>query len=114
MRYKYENYDNPSFGTDPESPNGYILQRYLLHTDWHFGRQLRLFAQFQSGLEEGRNGGPRLTDKDIAALHQTFVDISDSTQNVRLLIGRQEMEFGTGRLIGESEGLNIRRAFDGF
>lgn len=29
-------------------------------------------------------------------------------------IGRQEIEFGAGRLIGESEGLNIRRAFDGF
>src|SRR5262249_13130052 len=33
---------------------------------------------------------------------------------LRLRIGRQEIEFGTGHLIGESEGLNIRRAFDGF
>jgi hypothetical protein len=114
IRYKYENYDNPGFGTDAESPNGYILQRYLLHTDWHFGPQFRLFTQFQSGLEEGRKGGPRLTDKDIADLHQAFVDISDSSQNIRLRIGRQEIEFGAGRLIGESEGLNIRRAFDGF
>jgi Alginate export len=114
IRYRYENYDNPGFGRDPESPNGYILQRYLLHTDWHFGRQFRLFTQFQSGLEEGRNGGPRLTDKDIADLHQAFLDVSDSSQNLRLRIGRQEIEFGAGRLIGESEGLNIRRAFDGF
>lgn len=113
-RYRYENYDNPGFGTDPESPNGYILQRYLLHTDWHFGRQFRLFTQLQSGLEGGRKGGPRLTDKDIADLHQAFFDISDSSQNFRLRIGRQEIEFGAGRLIGESEGLNIRRAFDGF
>lgn len=114
IRYKYENYANPGFGTDLQSPDGYILQRYLLHTDWHFGRQFRLFTQFQSGLEEGRNGGPRLTDKDIADLHQAFVDISDSSENFRLRIGRQEIEFGAGRIIGESEGLNIRRAFDGF
>jgi hypothetical protein len=114
IRYRYENYNNPGFGTDLESSGGYILQRYLLHADWHFGRQFRLFTQFQSGLEEGRHGGPRLTDKDIADLHQAFVDLSDSSQNFRLRIGRQEIEFGAGRIIGESEGLNIRRAFDGF
>jgi Alginate export len=69
---------------------------------------------FKSGIENGRNGGPRLTDQDVADLHQSFVDITDSSGNLRLRIGRQEMEFGAGRLIGESEGLNIRRAFDGF
>jgi len=114
IRFKYENYLNSGFGADLASPDGYILQRYLLHSDWHFGRQFRLFTQFQSGLEEGRHGGPRLTDKDIADLHQAFVDISDSSQNFRLRVGRQEIEFGVGHIIGESEGLNIRRAFDGF
>jgi hypothetical protein len=83
IRFKYENYDNPGFGTDLESANGYIPQRYLLHTDWHFGRRFRLFTQFQSGLEEGRHGGPRLTDKHIADLHQAFVDLSDSSDTGR-------------------------------
>jgi len=113
IRYKYENYDNSGFGTDPQDSNGYLLQRYLLHTDWHFGRHFRLFTQFQSGLEDGRKGGPRLTDEDVADLHQAFVDVSDSSQTLTLRAGRQEAEFGSGRLIGESEGLNIRRAFDG-
>jgi hypothetical protein len=114
IRFKYENYLNPGFGTDPATPNGYILQRYLLHTDWHFGAHFRLFTQFQSGLEEERNGGPRLTDEDVADLHQAFIDISNSSHTFVLRAGRQEVEFGSGRLIGESEGLNIRRAFDGF
>ena len=114
IRYRYENYEDPGFGVGPETSSGYILQRYLLHTDWHFGLHFRVFAQFQSGLEEERNGGPRPTDVDIADLHQGFIDITDSSQNLRLRVGRQEIEFGTGHLIGESEGLNIRRAFDGF
>jgi hypothetical protein len=114
IRYKYERYENPGFGTDLRTPSGYILQRYLLHTDWHLGNLFRLFAQFQSGLEEGRRGGPRLTDEDVADLHQGFLDITDSSRNLRLRIGRQEIEFGSGHIIGESEGLNIRRAFDGF
>ncbi|MBA0085356.1 MAG: alginate export family protein [Acidobacteria bacterium Pan2503] len=114
IRYRYENYEAPGFGVGPETPSGYILQRYLLHTDWHFGHHFRVFAQFQSGLENGRNGGPRPTDEDVADLHQGFLDITDSSQNWRLRVGRQEIEFGTGHLIGASEGLNIRRAFDGF
>jgi hypothetical protein len=114
IRYRYEHYENPGFGTDPKTPSGFLLQRYLLHADWHFGPHVRIFTQFQSGLENGRNGGPRLTDEDVADLHQAFVDIMDSSQNLRLRVGRQEIEFGTGHLIGESEGLNIRRAFDGF
>jgi len=114
IRYRYENYEAPGFGVGPETPSGYILQRYLLHTDWHFGHHFRVFAQFQSGLENGRNGGPRPTDEDVADLHQGFLDINDSSQNWRLRVGRQEIEFGTGHLIGASEGLNIRRAFDGF
>jgi alginate export protein len=113
IRYKYENYDNSGFGTDPPDANGYLLQRYLLHTDWHFGRRFRFFAQFQSGLEDGRRGGPRLTDEDVADLHQGFIDVGDSSQTLIFRLGRQEAEFGSGRLIGESEGLNIRRAFDG-
>jgi len=114
IRYRYENYEDPAFGVGPETASGYLLQRYLAHADWHLGSHFRIFSQFQSGLEEGRNGGPRPTDKDVADLHQGFVDITDSSQNLRLRIGRQEIEFGTGHLIGESEGLNIRRAFDGF
>jgi len=114
VRFKYENYHNPGFGTDPASPRGYLLQRYLLHGDWHFGPHFRLFTQFQSGLEGGRNGGPRPTDEDVADLHQAFLDIDNESHTFVLRIGRQEAEFGSGRLIGESEGLNIRRAFDGF
>jgi len=114
VRYRYENYETPGFGTDRETGSGYILERYLLHADWHFGQRFRLFTQFQSGLEEGRTGGPRLTDKDVADLHQAFFDVSDASETLRLRVGRQEIEFGAGRLIGESEGLNIRRAFDGF
>ena len=114
IRYRYENYEAAGFGVGPETSSGYILQRYLLHTDWHFSRHFRVFTQFQSGLEEGRNGGPRPTDVDVADLHQGFFDITDSSQSLRLRVGRQEIEFGTGHLIGASEGLNIRRAFDGF
>jgi hypothetical protein len=108
-RFRYENYDNPGFGTDPESPNGYILQRSLLHTDWHFGRQFRLFTQFQSGLEEGRNGGPRLTDKDAPGSPSARYVCYSRSQANRVGVGftrNQEHGGWSGYYIG----LNRKRA----
>lgn len=115
-RLRYERYTNPGFGSDPETPSGYLLQRYLFHSDLHFTPSTRLFIQFQSGVENGRNGGPRPTDEAIAEFHQAFLDVPvahlrDSPLIVRL--GRQELEFGSGRMVGAAEGLNIRRNFDG-
>lgn len=115
-RLRYEHYGNPGFGSDPRTPSGYVLQRYLVLSDIHFTPAFRVFLQFQSGLENGRNGGPRPTDKDIADVHQGFVDIPLAHINdspLILRIGRQELEFGSGRMVGAAEGLNIRRSFDG-
>lgn len=111
-RLRYENYENPGFGSDPKDENGYLLQRYLFHIDWHIGSRVRVFSQFQSGIESGRNGGPRLTDENLADVHQLFLD-TKVTEHLTLRVGRQELEFASGRLIGASEGLNVRRAFDG-
>src|SRR5258708_6473010 len=115
-RLRYERYTNSGFGSDPPTDSGYVLQRYLVHTDIHFTRSFRFFVQFQSGIENGRNGGPRPTEEDTAEFHQGFVDIPlahfcDSALIFR--IGRQELEFGSGRMVGASEALNIRRSFDG-
>jgi hypothetical protein len=44
----------------------------------HLGPHVRVFVQMQSGLENGRVGGPRATDKDNLEIHQGFVDFSTS------------------------------------
>ncbi len=116
IREKFELLDQPGFGTGPEDQTGYLLQRYLLSSDFHFGPRFRFFAEFQSGLEDGRKGGPRPTDLDRLDLHQGFVDwrISGTeSQRTTLRIGRQELAFGSGRLIAPAEGLNLRRSLDG-
>lgn len=62
----------PSFGVGPEDNNGYFLQRYLFSADFHFGSSVRKFTELQSGLENGRNGGPRPTDLDRLDVHQAL------------------------------------------
>src|SRR5262245_43864362 len=114
-RWRYEYFSEFAFGAGPQDSNGYFLQRYLLHADWHLGKRVRVFTQLQSGIENGRNGGPRLTDDDRLELHQAFVDLKFGHEgnSVVLRLGRHEMDLGAGRLISSGEGLNVKRSFDG-
>jgi hypothetical protein len=113
-RLRYEGLRNAAFGSGPQDANGYVLQRYLAHADLHAGRHLRVFTEVQSGLETGRTGGPRPTDEDRLEFHQAFADLSTgaSPHSFTLRVGRQEVAFGSGRLISASEGRNVRRSFD--
>lgn len=114
-RFRYEYFSKFAFGAGPQDQNGYWLQRYLLHADWRLGTRVRVFTQLQSGIENGRHGGPRLTDDDRLELHQAFVDLKfgDESSSVVIRMGRHEMDLGAGRLISSGEGLNVKRSFDG-
>jgi len=113
VRQRYEYYDNSLWGLGPQDNDGYFLQRLMIHADVHFGDSLRLFTQLKSGLESGRTGGPRPTDKDRLDLGQAFFDFRPAGSPVTLRIGRQEMSYGSSRLVSFREGPNVRLAFDG-
>lgn len=89
----------------------------MLHTDWHFGKNVRAFVQLRSNVEAGRVGGPRpVVDENKLDFNQAFVDLSFAAgekANVLLRVGRQEMTFGTGRLVTFRESPNVRLSFDG-
>ena len=114
-RERFDAYQNEFFSTNPDADNAYFLQRYLLHADYHPTDWLRTFGQLQSSLEDGRPAGPRPTDQDDIDLHQLFLDLAariDDQEDLTLRVGRQEMSYGSERLISTREGLNNRRAFD--
>lgn len=116
VRPYYEFYANENWGLAPADGNGYFLQRYMFHGDFHFGSRFRLFAQLKSGVETGRRGGPRPPDEDLFDLHQAFADVvlwSSDKDSFTLRIGRQEIAYGSSRLISVREGPNVRQSFDG-
>ena len=116
LRERFELLDQPGFGVGPEDTNGYFLQRYLLASDFHLGSKIRFYTEIQSGLEDGRNGGPRPTDLDRLDGHQGFLEwkvFSSDKNSLSIRIGRQELGFGSGRLLSPAEGLNLRRSLDG-
>ena len=114
-RLKYELYTEPVFNQKPADDDGFLLQRYLLHGDFHATPYFRVFGQLQSSLEDFRNGGPRPTDRDDLDLHQAFADIRaplNEHDSLTLRAGRQEMAYGSQRLISVRESPNNRLAFD--
>ncbi len=119
LRERCESFSNSAFDfgdTGGVSGESYIMHRLLLSGDFHFGTLLRTFLQLGDELEAGRQPGPQPTDIDRGNLAQGFFEINlpagtDATVNLRA--GRQEMMFGSNRLVDIREGPNIRQSFDG-
>jgi hypothetical protein len=116
LRERYEYTHNPVWGDDPQDKRGVFLQRYILHADLHFGPDVRFFTQMLSALETGRAGPAAVPDENRLDLQQAFVDLSIGTAGqgrATFRLGRQEMSYGSARLIDVREGPNVRRKFDG-
>jgi hypothetical protein len=120
LRERYEFIHNPDAGLPPANAQGNnadLLQRYLLHADLHLGPWLRFFGQIVTGLEDGRIGGPRPDiDRDAFGVHQAFADfvllLAGEKDTLTARLGRQEFEYGSGRLIDVRDGVNLRLSFD--
>jgi hypothetical protein len=96
--------------------NGYLNERYMVHFDLHYGKHVRTFVELKSGLNSFRIGGPRPIDEKKLDFQAAFLELGtgDGQNSINLLVGRQELEYGSGRLIDVREGPNVRLSFDGF
>ncbi|BCS32653.1 alginate export family protein [Luteitalea sp. TBR-22] len=110
MRQQFERFANEEWGAEPPDHDGYWLQRYMWRLDARIWRRVRLYGELKSGIEIGRAGGPRPPDEDQLDLHQAFVEVSRGS--VAWRIGRQELAFGSQRLVSAREGPNVRQTFD--
>jgi hypothetical protein len=112
-RQRYEMIRNVDWGRSPLDDDGHLLHRYLLHASVKHGFA-RLFTEIESEHVSGRLGGPRPTDADALDLHQGFLELSaPGSHSPRVRVGRQEMTFGSERLVSLRDGTNVRMAFDG-
>jgi len=114
IRERYELFDDYLWGDGPQDDDGYLLQRYMLHADVHAGDRVRVFLQLKSGIESGRDGGPRPPDEDVLDVHQAFADARVPLRSgaLTLRLGRQELQYGSARLVSAREGPNVRQSFD--
>jgi|SRR5437773_12112220 len=114
-REVWERIGNDNWGQQPFM-NGYLNERYVVHFDLHYGKHVRTFVELKSGLNSYRTGGPRPIDEKKLDFQAAFFEVGTSTgpNLIKFRAGRQELEYGSGRLIDVREGPNVRLSFDGF
>jgi len=115
IRYQYQWFKNENWGESPKDDDGFILTRYLVHADIHAGSHFRTFVQLQSSLANGKVEPASPVDENQLDLHQAFTDIAFPLQHQQALtirIGRQELLYGSQRLVAVRDGPNNRQSFD--
>jgi hypothetical protein len=114
IREAFEQVGNDNWGKQ-RYMNAFLLQRYMLHSDWHLGENFRVFVQLKSGVEAFRAGGPRPIDEKRLDFEAAFLEVGNTHKKnwAVLRIGRQELNYGSGRLVSVREGPNVRQSFDG-
>ena len=116
LREVYELFGNYLWGIGPQDNNGYFLHRVIVHADFRYNRNFRVYAQAQSSCLSGRNGGARpVQDLDKLAIDQLFAEYSLRSAKKGLFslrLGKQALNYGIGSLLDIRE-TNVRRSFFG-
>ncbi|MBC8040413.1 MAG: alginate export family protein [Opitutaceae bacterium] len=118
IRHRYEYYRNDLWGALPRNdPDGYHLLRAMLHADLRVGDHARAYVELKSGLVHDKQAATKPPEEDRLDLHQAFVEwhgdspaLADTP--VLLRLGRQELNYGSARLITFRDGPNVRQSFD--
>jgi Alginate export len=120
VRLRYELIDNTDFGSGPQGSGGYLLTRFMPYAaltlpNLPAGWELQLFAQLEAAFDNYDERGPGPIDQDDFDVLQAFAKISVplGTGALSFQGGRQEISFGTERLIGTRYGPNVPLSFDG-
>lgn len=111
VRYLAQNYVNEDWGDGPVREYTAFYSRFLFHSDVRVNQSLRFFAQLNSTFASGRVTPIRRIDENRFSVHQLFADIRISN-TITLRAGRQELLYGSQRLVAVREGPNNRLNFD--
>ncbi|WP_119419091.1 alginate export family protein [Desertibaculum subflavum] len=114
LRERFETAHNPDFGLEQDDDD-VLLHRLFVHADLRLRDVLRGFIQLGVLEQSGRDGGSGPNDVDHLDVMQAFLDLTGGVAGGRATLrgGRQEMSFGSSRLVSVRESPNARRAFDG-
>ena len=109
-RFQSEAFVNEEFASEVDQDDIWFLNRFLFHSHLHLSNGFELFVELNSSLITSKqNLAP--VDKDELGFNQLFARYRfDEKWN--LLVGRQNVRLGSGRLIDVREGPNVRLAFD--
>ena len=114
VRFQYLWFKNAGWGDEPKDNDGYVLTRYLAHADFHVGNTFRTFIQLQSSLVNGKLDTSPVEENPLE-VHQAFADLllaAKKNKSLLIRVGRQELSYGSQRLVSVRELPNNRQSFD--
>lgn len=114
MRNRLENWNSYKF--DSKLDDTFNLWRFLIHSNIHVNSSLRIYLEGKSALASARSlpGGKRRSDVDQLALQQGFMDFKPMSNNdLTVRVGRQQMAYGSQRLVTIAPWINTMRTWDG-
>ena len=94
-REVWEQIGNDNWGQAPYW-NGYLNERYMLGFDIHYGKHIRTFVDFKSGINSFRDGGPRPIDEKKLDFQAAFLQVGTAEGHnfIDLRVGIHELEYG--------------------
>lgn len=110
VRLRTMDYAPVRFGIAADN-DAYTFYRGLFHADLRSSTHWQTYVELGAHDVAGRRGGAGATDRDGLDVQQAYLGWSDAATALR--VGRQEVSFGSSRLISVRDGPNIRLAFDG-
>jgi hypothetical protein len=115
FRFQMESETNKAFGATEPANDTFQLYRFMMHADVKYRKLFRVFVQGIEAFEEDRDLALRPSDENEWDLHQLFFDLRFLGENSpwTLRVGRQELLYGSQRLVSPLEWANVRRRFDG-
>ncbi len=112
LRMRGEARNNADFNSDRLDGTAKVLNRMRLGFLRQFDHGLLVFAQLQDSRIWGEEGSS-LTPLDAVDLHQAYLEIDHPAKLPFLIrLGRQQLSFGSERLVGSYDWDNVGRAFD--
>jgi len=123
-RLRLESWWHFNFLPSAQGDDTFLLWRARLHGDFHFGPNLRVFAEGKSALSTDRDlpGGKRTLDVDTLALQQLFIDVrfpfgeatgGKPADALTVRPGRQMYLYGRERIVSPLAWSNTLRTWDG-
>ncbi len=109
-RFQSELFINEEFSREEDQNDIWFLHRLQLHSHLKFSDNFEVFAELNSSLiDRKKDRSP--VDKDELSIHQLFAKYHFA-DNWNVLVGRQNLRLGSGRLVDIREGPNVRLSFD--
>src|ERR1700730_4896374 len=116
LRERFQDVRNPAFGLPTPVRNTDFFHRTFLFGDVHLGPHFRTFVELVNGVSAGTTKKKSTFEQDSLDVLQAFADVvapAGKGGDFTLRVGRQDMMFGSSRLVSLREAPNVRRAFDG-